>query len=1002
MRLFLLLPGYIVGLFLCFTAKASSNQTEISFEQIKEDYIIFGPAVVPKANLIAPEQLPKSKYLALIVSGGELCTFTNAVKANHEAYAKARGITYQYFESHLFFKKLRFVTARKERQTAHWYKVQLLKQLLAEDTIPENSYILYVDDDVILNDFTTTAPMFDKIIESYPQASMILTYDLEDAPYINSGLIILKKNNAARRIIEQWWANRPKTPEDKGKYRFYDQDGLKKLIREDPEYSNKTTISVIPQRSGELNLNTFRSNRYDWNTPDKDKRVTGGVAAKTDAAIHHSGLEITLKAREIGKTLEAVEASYPLIHGGITASDAHNALALHKEALLKLATAEEDAIQEHRDRLKFIAKREYAESLVTGDTELLDTSEVDEDTLIPVDLKKRKIVGNQKLTRSINLPHYPLEITKEASLNCFGYHIVGNSNHHKPMIIMDEGSKLLNCRLYGNGAGTGILSRENHILIKDVVLYNFGYGIDLTGADLSRFHGHGINYGQHMSVGPEAKLIHVRIMNPTLGFTAPIGFRGPHNKNPLIRNQDYLTGCGHDFTNVKGGYTDDIHSIHSRSILDGDKFKGSIIFTNQEVVLGSNYGIPIDGIAEITLCSAHDSRIHGGHLTSGKNFPLRMYGCNNVKLDELEITGKEGGMLLYQVQLSHLNRLQVNGKYYGIFAQGLRVSKLNFVDTTQAYKKPRFGAWLSQGHAVWIDNSRIGRFHTDDKDINAKYYFYNNMLTDPGEEHVKASDFSSTSRLYHDRFNKSSPYYNADIGNFWTDFDCQESRRVNQYSICIQPKHYDNGYIKDTAPQTRFPEEIPDNGYITKPGYYWLSRNFDSPYGLRIHADNVILDCNDYGIYPDPEHTDTPVIINGKNALLYNCQLSPGALITGKYVPEVILETIYIKDQTKDTRPGWKHPALAMMTPRDLSFNFKEKKVQLHFYEGPVKQMTLSTESLTGTPNNQAAISIVEEPDIYQTDESVTHKTTTEKNSVSLKKNKRRYMRYVYLQHKEL
>ena len=185
---------------------------------------------------------------ATLISGGDPRPFSADILLNHHEYAEFRYFKYHFYSYSQFKNELGHLRP-------HWLKVLALKDALSRSDNPEGSWIIWIDDDMYIDDFFHPESILDRYLDAYAvndKTFLLATTDCEDSVLLNTGILFLKKNNFSRALLEDWWAYRPL--EDNCHH-----DEQAKLIQllKDRRYHESGEVVILPQRAGELNLNTF-------------------------------------------------------------------------------------------------------------------------------------------------------------------------------------------------------------------------------------------------------------------------------------------------------------------------------------------------------------------------------------------------------------------------------------------------------------------------------------------------------------------------------------------------------------------------------------------------------------------------------------------------------------------------------------------------------------------------------------------------------------------------
>ena len=241
--------------------------------------------------------------VSILVSGGDLRGYSRKTIANHLTFAAFGEMVYfyadvkKYREHHGFLKP-------------QWLKVELLRNMLRDHYIPEASWIVWVDDDLLfnLNDPQQLNALDAHILRYGTEASMIITSDTYpwggdyDARF-NTGVMIVKKNDTSRKFFSHWWQKKPASETAQENYKPPNQYGLKLLLKEH-DYVASGDLVIAPQRTDWGNLNTFHIfDHWETNSPN-------GLAERGDAAIQHPGVDLKRKQQLIMQTLRVV-SDYP-------------------------------------------------------------------------------------------------------------------------------------------------------------------------------------------------------------------------------------------------------------------------------------------------------------------------------------------------------------------------------------------------------------------------------------------------------------------------------------------------------------------------------------------------------------------------------------------------------------------------------------------------------------------------------------------------------------------
>lgn len=247
-----------------------------------------------------------NQWVSILVSGGDYRSYSKKTIANHLAFSSFRNMVY-------FYACVNNFRANNDFLKAQWLKVQVLRDMLRDQNIPEDSWIAWVDDDLVFNySDKRNLSMLDTYISRYSYASMIITTDTllwkgnHDARF-NTGVVMVRKNDIARGILHRWWHKRPDSNEAQERYNPPNQYGLK-LMLEEYDYVATGDLAIAPQRASWGNMNTFHV-LDKWETKSEN-----GLAEPGDAAIQHPGLDVNTKHGFIMQSLRAISSSQTAIN----------------------------------------------------------------------------------------------------------------------------------------------------------------------------------------------------------------------------------------------------------------------------------------------------------------------------------------------------------------------------------------------------------------------------------------------------------------------------------------------------------------------------------------------------------------------------------------------------------------------------------------------------------------------------------------------------------------
>ena len=253
---------------------------------------------------------------------------------NHLAWAVSRQVEYLFYTldkkaSYTYGKKnlswRRVFNALGNKQK-YWTKVAVLKDVLEHGKIPEGQWVVWLDSDVVVNDFRAAQSMLDRAVEEYGEGkSLLLARDgVESMTPFNTGIIMVKNDEAGRELISRLWSisDHPRIGFKPQFESLHEQEGLKIIYNGETleweggkrlDFSRrdwKRSIGILPNREKDFNINTW--------VCDNDvlpcHPFLEGVEAnrQNDAFIHHPALGHR-KYPEIMATLQRLRFNYPLL-----------------------------------------------------------------------------------------------------------------------------------------------------------------------------------------------------------------------------------------------------------------------------------------------------------------------------------------------------------------------------------------------------------------------------------------------------------------------------------------------------------------------------------------------------------------------------------------------------------------------------------------------------------------------------------------------------------------
>lgn len=255
------------------------------FERINES---FRDQLSPTINLTRQEKIIRSyrsmsfdrnnrqgSNVALILSGGTRAT-AQLTKENHAAYARLRGINYRFVYPFEFREEL-------GTKQLYWMKVFALKNALECEEVPAGQWVVWLDDDIVINDFAGISGMLDRYIEDFGNADLLVAGDNRWV-LLNTGIILVKKTEKARSFLHMWslYSNDLTTGYKPQKDTLHEQYVLKYLIERAPFGSYFSTINkdlnlikIVPNRvrTEGLNLNTYKRETFVKQQPWYDQSL---------------------------------------------------------------------------------------------------------------------------------------------------------------------------------------------------------------------------------------------------------------------------------------------------------------------------------------------------------------------------------------------------------------------------------------------------------------------------------------------------------------------------------------------------------------------------------------------------------------------------------------------------------------------------------------------------------------------------------------------------------
>ena len=253
--------------------------------------------------------------VALILSGGTRAT-AQLTKENHAAYARLRGINYRFVYPFEFREEL-------GAKQLYWLKVFALKNVLECEEVPAGQWVVWLDDDIVINDFAGISGMLDKYIKEFGNADLLVAGDKRWA-LLNTGIILVKKTEKARSFLHMWslYSNDRVHGYQPQSHTLHEQGVLKYLVEHGFYFSttNKdlNLIRIVPNRvrTKGLNLNTYQRDAFVKQQPwyDQSLQIQGVDEEQEqgyedgDSFIHH-GTKL-FRTRLILESLQQAIDSY--------------------------------------------------------------------------------------------------------------------------------------------------------------------------------------------------------------------------------------------------------------------------------------------------------------------------------------------------------------------------------------------------------------------------------------------------------------------------------------------------------------------------------------------------------------------------------------------------------------------------------------------------------------------------------------------------------------------
>ena len=291
---------------------------------------------IPRLEALDIQALPPLKDISLVVSGGSHQPYSAMIRQNHLAWAHSRQVEYVSYEYHNDEEasaEIQLIQQQMGEKINYWIKIPMLMQQLERKDIPENSWIVWIDDDIVINDFHPDISMLDQAVSLYGgEKSLLIAQDKYSSSPFNAGIFLVRKDDNGRAIIRELWklSDHPVIGYKPQPDSFHEQEVLSIIYKNesiswtDPDSSEtfyldygdgyfSNMIGVMPNRNGHFNFNTFicQNNQYKENVCSSSALPGTTAVRNRDAFLHHAGLG-DKKNSEIITTLTAISDNYPL------------------------------------------------------------------------------------------------------------------------------------------------------------------------------------------------------------------------------------------------------------------------------------------------------------------------------------------------------------------------------------------------------------------------------------------------------------------------------------------------------------------------------------------------------------------------------------------------------------------------------------------------------------------------------------------------------------------
>ncbi|WP_153301337.1 hypothetical protein [Endozoicomonas arenosclerae] len=349
-------------------AKAYKNEyTEYVSKYIdNKEYIDFYLESTTSLRGIKKDPEKETVHIKAMISGGDLRPYSLAVARNHAAFARMRNIRYDFvpFQSSEEYPVTQWLLEKLGDKKRYWGKVFLIQYWLENNFVEENKWVAWIDDDIVINDFTAVEHKLDWAVKYVPEESCIITtqdfWSIEEGEQMlfatfraNTGIILVRNHSECRPIIEQWLSfakdermgkqDQSKTVHEQealerlaDSYRLHrEEDGfympmnIRHTFVRDPETEeweiDTRTVRIVTLtnryhvvqenrslRDIDKNINTFKRHPFNWS--GRHHPFSSDISAKLaalpgDSYVHHSGMPLLYRTILITHSLK--EVIYP-------------------------------------------------------------------------------------------------------------------------------------------------------------------------------------------------------------------------------------------------------------------------------------------------------------------------------------------------------------------------------------------------------------------------------------------------------------------------------------------------------------------------------------------------------------------------------------------------------------------------------------------------------------------------------------------------------------------